>query len=242
MLKLILAMALTLISVFSTQAQSKTDLPLVTVTGEAEINVAPDQMTFTFEIETLNKDINVARANNEARAKSAIQAMHAFQISPDDIQTSSMSIESQYTSGGNGKPRIFGGYQVSRTIVVKMKDLVHAEDLVAELIKAGVNGIEGTQFQRSDYPKFREEARSQAIIAAKRKAEKMARDLGQSIGKAFSITEIQVRSGAPSGLFSSSSNSSSFSGETENQSESVSAMSPGQIKIVARVEVKFELN
>ncbi|HAF24035.1 MAG TPA: hypothetical protein DCK93_14205 [Blastocatellia bacterium] len=75
-----------------------------------------------------------------------------------------------------------------------------------------------------------------AIKAAQEKATALTREIGQTIGKAYSITEEGPNN---SSLSSNARNSISFVGGSYSDEESTIAL--GQISITARVVVSFEL-
>lgn len=73
-----------------------------------------------------------------------------------------------------------------------------------------------------------------AMKSAQEKARAMALEIGQGIGKAFTITEEVTSRRSPS-------NMSSFYIPEESVADSSSAIALGQISITARVTVRFEL-
>jgi len=81
------------------------------------------------------------------------------------------------------------GYQVSQVITVTLTDLSKYENLMTNSLKAGVNRVDGINFFVADPKKYREEARIQAVRAAREKAKVMAAELGQTIGKPWEVIE-----------------------------------------------------
>ena len=79
-----------------------------------------------------------------------------------------------------------------------------------------------------------------AIRAAQEKAIALTAQIGQKIGKAYSIEEDQPIQRQMSYANNVSQNSSTF--EDDNLSTSEGTLSLGVISITARVTVKFELN
>ena len=49
----------------SAAAQEKSQPPLITVTGQAEVRVAPDEVVFDLEVEKLDKDLSAAREQTD---------------------------------------------------------------------------------------------------------------------------------------------------------------------------------
>jgi uncharacterized protein YggE len=119
-----------------------------------------------------------------------------------------------------------------------LRDVTRAEGLLSELLDSGVTRINTVSFRSSQMRKYRDQAREMAMRAAREKAAALAGAVGQKIGKAYSIEEeVPTRSYASQNVMSN--NSVSFDSDSSSASEGTLAL--GQIKISARVTVKFEL-
>ena len=81
------------------------------------------------------------------------------------------------------------GYTASQTIAITLKDLSEYEDLLTDLLDAGVEYVHGVNFETSELRKHRDEAREMAVEAAKEKATALADQLGQSLGEPAEIVE-----------------------------------------------------
>ena len=53
---------------------------LITVTGEAEIKVVPDEVIVTFGVETNDKEISVSRSKNDERVKNVLALAEKYSI------------------------------------------------------------------------------------------------------------------------------------------------------------------
>ena len=209
---------------------------LITVTGEAEINVAPDEVLFDVSVQTINKDLRLAKSQTDERLKKLMDLTRKYKIAPQDVQTDYIELEPRYR-GGN-ESRLFIGYSVRKDLVFKLRDVTQAESLLSEVLESGISRINSINFQTSRLRAFKDQARSLAIKAAQEKAVALSREIGQTIGKAYSIEEeVPERSGNSAN--SMSNNNVTF--DTDSVS-SEGTLSLGQIKISARVTVKFELN
>ena len=78
-----------------------------------------------------------------------------------------------------------------------------------------------------------------AIIAAKEKANLLVRQIGQSIGPAYTIREGTY---TPYSTNNFSQNATSVAGSAGADSGSDGAIAPGQISVTAQVTVSFRLN
>ena len=76
-----------------------------------------------------------------------------------------------------------------RAYSVTLKDVKRFEKLVDVALKNGANRLLGFEFRTTDLRKHRDEARKNAILAAKEKAQALAAALGQELGDPTSIGE-----------------------------------------------------
>src|SRR6202047_1307274 len=60
---------------------------------------------------------------------------------------------------------------------------------MTSFLKSGVNRVDGINFIVAEPKKYKDEARLEAVNAAREKASALASQLGQSIGKPWEITE-----------------------------------------------------
>lgn len=225
--------ALSLAIVPSLPAQDTFSHPrIISVTGTTEIKVAPDEMVVILGVDSRDKDLAVAKADNDRRVKKLLSLAHAAGVQSKNIQTSALTMNPEYSDEKIPK---FLDYQVSQTVTVTLTDLSKYEDLMTSWLKGGVNRVSGISFYVADPKKFREEARLKAIQAARDKAASMASQLGQQIGKPWEITEeedFDVFDKPVNGLFSRS--------KMPMQVEDTT-VAGGEVIIRALVRVSFQL-
>ncbi len=225
-------------------AAEQTEPRLITVTGDAEVRVVPDEVILTLGVETINKVLNLAKTENDQRIQKIIDVAKKHNIETKHIQTDYISIEPRYRSD-RSEYREFVGYFVRKTIVLTLRDTTQFEVILSDALMAGANYVHGVQFRTTELRKHRDEARSLAIRAAHEKAIDLAKELGQKVGKPYKIQE------NPSGWYSwyntrwgsrwgnsVSQNSIPYGGDP---SESDSSIALGEIKVNAKLTVSFEL-
>lgn len=223
-------------------AQDNIEPPLVTVTGQAEVRVPPDEVLFTLAVENVDKDMLVANKRTDDSVKQVLAIARKNGVKPEDVQTSQISVQPKYNTDDlsyeerNRVKRVLIGYEVSKTIAIRLRDISRFDELLADVLKAGITRLSNLQFLDSQLRKHRDEARRMAIRAAQEKATLLAREIGQSIGPAYSITE---NSGSDYGRTNYSQNATTtISGDT---SAGESATAPGSISVTAQVTVRFRL-
>lgn len=221
-------------------AQNNIEPPLITVTGQAEVRVPPDEVLFTLAVENVDKDMLVANKKTDDSVKQILAIARRHNVKPEDVQTSNISVQPKYNTDDmeyearRNVKRVLIGYQVSKTVAVRLREISRFDEMLADILKAGITRLSNMEFRDSQLRKHRDEARRMAMRAAKEKADLMAREIGQSIGPAYSITET-TRDYAPRAM----QNVSSDAGEA---AESESALAPGTLSVTAQVTVRFRLN
>jgi uncharacterized protein len=204
---------------------------LISVIGTSEINVAPNQVVLSLGVESRDKDLGVAKSQNDARLKKVFGLARDAGIESKDIETSTLRMGANYS---DEKVPKFLGYEVSQTTTITLRDLSKYEPLMTKLLEAGINRVNGINFGVSETRKYRDEARSKAIRAAKEKAVAMAADLGQTVGKPWDISE-------EGGWNSYQYAANSFSTEKTRETDE-STIAPGQLTIRASIKVSFQLD
>ncbi|HJR07366.1 MAG TPA: SIMPL domain-containing protein [Pyrinomonadaceae bacterium] len=218
-------------------AQQKSEPPLITVTGEAEVRVVPDEVVFDLTVQTLNRDLRIAKSQTDERLKKVIELTRRYKIAPADVQTDYIKLEPRYRNGD--ETRTLVGYSVRKDVVFTLRDASQAEELLSELIvESGISRINSVSFRSSQLRKYRDQARALAIKAAQEKATALTAEIGQKIGKAYSIEEESPSSNFRVGTLNQN-NSLAVDGSDSSASEGTLAL--GQIKVNARVTVRFIL-
>lgn len=231
------------LSAWTSNQPESSEPGIITVTGEAEVRVVPDEVVLTLGVETWAEDLNEAKRQNDEQIKEILTIAQAQGVEAKYIQTDHISIEPRYEDNYLKNNRL--GYFVRKTIVITLKDISKFDDLLSSVVEAGVNYVQGIQFQTTELRKYRDQARALAVKAAKEKAEALAGGLGQSLGKPRTIQEEQVgwwswynswwgfRSGGMSQNVVQEVNSNTVTSE--------GTIAPGQITVNARINVSFEL-
>jgi hypothetical protein len=252
MIKKILLLSTFFLFVFALSWSLEPNSPrLISVNGEAEVNVVPDEVIIILGVETSNLILKAAKRQNDDAIKGIIAVAKKYGVDGKDIQTDYFTIEPKYDyneeSGSSRQKIVFVGYFVRKNISITLRDLSKYEDVLSGVLEAGANYLQGIQFHTTELRKYRDQARVMAIEAAKEKAELFAGRLGMKIGKPYSINEDyngwyswnnswQDRMAGRMQMQNAVMNEGNYSGMNEP-----STIAPGQISVSARVTVSFEL-
>jgi uncharacterized protein YggE len=228
--------AFSLFFFFTPPALAQDFLPrprLISVTGTAEVNVAPDEAILSLGVESRDKDLSVAKAQHDSRVKKLLAEVRKAGVEEKNIQTSTLQMRPEYSEEKIPK---FLAYEVSQTIQVTLKDLSKYENLITKLLEAGVNRVDSVEFLVAEPRKYKDDARAKAIRADREKATAMAAELGQTIGKPWDISEDSFN-----GVFAQANSFQNNYSYDRSRAAEESTVAPGQVSIRASVRVSFQL-
>lgn len=184
---LITAMAL---AATASSAFGQTTPPTITVNGEATISVPPDLAQIDSGVTTEAKTAREASEANNKAMGIVLLALKNGGIAEKDFQTSRLSLSPQSAPGRNpNAPFQITGYRASNRVTVTIRDITKVADTIDVLVGAGANEISGISFSVSKASKLLDDARSEAIADARRKAEIYAKAASISLGAPLSISE-----------------------------------------------------
>jgi uncharacterized protein YggE len=161
---------------------------LITVTGQASIAVAPDTAMIRIGVSSQGKTAREASDANAKRMTAVLAAIKASGIAERDIQTSRLSLQPQYDPNKGGTARLLG-FQVTNQLSIRIHNIDQLPVILDRAIAAGANEMSGIAFIVSEQSKLLDQARDDAIVDAKRKAELYAKAAGAKLGRVVAITE-----------------------------------------------------
>ncbi|MDB2685996.1 SIMPL domain-containing protein [Mariniblastus sp.] len=238
--------------------------PTISVTGDAEIKVKPDQALFSFSIQGREKTLDEAVATNDKAIAKVVQFLRTAGVEDKDVRTEVVRIQPIYRPLQRGKIPIqirpqgnlnFNpapnaapvapvkdedplkpiGYEARRGISVTVTNLANLEKIYTGLLKNGVNEVGGISFETTELRKYRDEARLKAVRAAREKATALAGELGVKLAGVQQISESNWRSPSPF------QNSVSLAPTVMMGGSNGNSFSQGVIDITASVSVVFLL-
>uniref|UniRef100_E6VIZ7 SIMPL domain-containing protein n=1 Tax=Rhodopseudomonas palustris (strain DX-1) TaxID=652103 RepID=E6VIZ7_RHOPX len=161
--------------------------PGIVVRGEAQKSVAPDAALIEAGVSNFAKSARAAaEATNLAMGKVLLELKNAG-IEAKDVQTSQLSLQPQYADRPG--PSEVTGYVVKNIVSVRVRDIAAVAGILDRLVTAGANEVRGISFTVSNASKLLDEARTEAVADARRKAEIYARAAGLALGAPQSIAE-----------------------------------------------------
>ena len=140
MKKVLLILSLLLITVAN--AQEVKQVPQISVTGEGEIKVVPDQAVITATVETKGNVAKEVKKQNDQQIESVLKLIKKMNLAPADYKIQRVSLNPQYDYEKKKTT-----YNASQTIEILVRDLSKYDQLMEGLVDQGVNRIDNVVFQ-----------------------------------------------------------------------------------------------
>jgi uncharacterized protein len=171
------------------RAQTQAGFPsAISVTGEATVSVPPDLAQVDAGVTSDAKTAREASDANSAAMGKVLLALKSAGIEQKDYQTSRLSLQPEYAPNRQG-PSPVVGYRASNRVTIRVRDVTKVANVIDTLVGAGANDIGGINFMVSQASKLLDDARTQAVADARRKAEIYAKAAGATLGAPLSISE-----------------------------------------------------
>lgn len=238
-------LAASLLIAGSAAAADMVPVRMITVTGQTERKVVPDQAHVNVNVSGLEPKVDAAKASHDKKLKDVIAIAKANGIDEAQIRTQHSSMQPQYTYENN--KRQFRGYMVQTALDITVKKTENLGPLMDKLSAAKLetgNANEWQGFMNVSYTiaepeKIRDQMLADAIKNAREKAENMASAAGTKVGRVYAIQE----GNAPSFAFPAVPMMARAM-KAEMASDAAGGMAPpaGEQQLNASVTVSFELN
>jgi uncharacterized protein YggE len=166
----------------------------ITVVGVGKVSLVPDIAQLNVGAEDTANTVAEAKAKVDGQMAAIMAALKEIGIADKDIQTSNYSIyyeqQASPSSEGSSSAERRGVYHVSNTLLITVRDVTKAGDVLDTLVGVGANQVYGVSFTVSDEVKWQSQAREKAITDAKARAEELARLSGVEVGQVQAISEV----------------------------------------------------
>ncbi len=155
---------------------------LLKVQGKGHVNIEPDLVTLSFDVEARAKDYEESLRNLNSRADDLRGSITTAGLDRTTLKTSAFSVrvETQYKAGKH----IFQGYAASHRMKIELPVDKTLLATVLRLVAQGHSGAEiSLTFSVKDKDALRKRVLTQAVQAAKENAETLAKAAGVKLGK-----------------------------------------------------------
>jgi uncharacterized protein YggE len=168
-------------------ASGQEALRSISVSGEAVIYVVPDEAVVRLGIETFDPLLGKAKSANDSRGAELVASIRSLGVEEKSIQADHAEVEIVYPKDGIAAG--IAGYRVRRAYAVTLRDVRRLDDLIGKALSSGANHLEGYELTTTELRKHRDEARRRAILAAKEKAQALAKEVSCTVGAPRTISE-----------------------------------------------------
>jgi uncharacterized protein YggE len=193
-------------TVFVTKGNKSYDENTISVSGTAEVDATPDVATFSFTVKETSKVIKDAQDVISKKVSTILAGLDDAGVDEKDIKTQSYTMYPKYEwvkvkaqenvaldgtifYPGNNNKQVQTGFDVSQSVRVNLRDFDKVGEVLELFAEAGVENLNGPNFQIDEPDELQQEAREMAIDEAKEKAKRLAKDLGVKLGKVVSFNE-----------------------------------------------------
>ena len=212
------------------------DETLLTVSATGRAETRPDEARFSLGVNTIAASAaEASRLNNEKMAK-VTAALTGFGIKPDDLQTSSLTLNRiDY-----GKDR--GRFQANNTVTVRLKDLTKASEAIVSATESGANLLSGPSLRVSDTEKANLSAYAAAYKAARARADAYATAAGLKVDRILAIRDGGQSPGYPMSMDASAEESMAGRMVAQVAAPPPPPFNPGVNSSIVSVRVDFALS
>lgn len=179
------------------------DAPLqreVTVTGQGQMEIAPDQAVISLGVTHHAEEASLAMRQVSSDMVDVISALRDLGIEGGDLQTSQVSLNPIWSKSGSydsGGDRRITGFSASNTLMLRVRDLDRLGEVLDHVLQAGANRFQGLRFSISDQSALDEQLRNRAMEDAFKKAGDLAAAAGLELGPVRVITDHGSGGGHP---------------------------------------------
>ena len=233
----VLVAALLVFSVAGTNLAAAAEPNTIAVSGMAEQEVAPDMAYIDVGINVRADDAETARTQEAQIASQIRRALLGLAITDNDLQNTSYYLYQEYKVDRNGV-RTADKYVLDSSIKVTVKDLDKLSQVIDNVVEAGATNISNITYALSTQNIIQRQLLATAVENARDKAAVVANAGSRTLGNMLSA-DINSFDGGTIVAYGANKLRS-----TTNLAEDgvATKLSPGKIKLNARVQVVFSLN
>jgi len=211
----------------------RSDPPItLSVSTQAQVLAVPDIATLSAGVMTQAPTAQAAMGDNARQMTQVMAALKAAGIADRDIQTAGLNLQPQYDYRNDQPPRLIG-YQAVNTLSVTVRKLDRIGATLDALVGKGVNQISGPTFTVDKPEALLDKARADAVTKAMARARLYAQAAGLKVRRVLSITE--------GGAMPPPMPIEGVRMRAMAADAAPTPVSPGQVDLVATVNVTFEL-
>ena len=229
------AAVLVLAVIIAAAAQDRPPLQsdrVVTMSGQSDVSMAPDQAWVTVGIEARAPKPQEA----QQRAAEVMNRVHAqlaaLGIPEPAIRTVSFNLNADWSYANN--KRTLRGYIVTNLVEVRVDDLTKVADVLDRSIASGGNAIHGVRWDIKEREQVERDALRQAVEDAKQRAAVAVAAAGARLGAVVTISEQRMDYQPQRDMMLQRA-------EVGMEASASTPISPGELRVRSMVTVSFRI-
>lgn len=172
-------------------AQAASEPSVVSVSGYAEQEVAPDTAYITIGMITTNDDAQKARQENNLVMNQVTNAVKTMGVTSSDLKTTGFNLSPNYDNKGQK----IVSYTVSNNLSIRVSDFDMIPRIIEKAGQAGANRVTGIRFTTEHADQIKQNLIKQAVYNGRQAAAAAAEAAGSQLGK---VKEINISYSSPS--------------------------------------------
>ena len=165
------------------------DFPFVIANGEAEIEVKPDEATIQLSITAFEKESDLALKTLNLTTTAVTQAVNKYAVKTDQIEATDITKSVKRRRDGQYNNLEILGYEVSRSLTIKLKDISKYSELMSDIIVINHVSNARASFDVSKRKDVEVKLVNMASKDANEKAKNLAKSLGSNIDSIYAISQ-----------------------------------------------------
>lgn len=161
------------------------DEPMVSTTGEAVVEAAPDRAWIMLTAESRAGNPREAQKRNADAMNPVLEKLKAAGIPADAIRTVGYDLQQEWDYVNNR--RVSRGYVARNSVDVRVDNIDRVGELLEIAVGSGATSVGGIRFDIKDRGKLEREAIRMAVADARARAEAAAAGAGMSIARIMRV-------------------------------------------------------
>ena len=232
-----------LISLFtpSVFSESLPDFPFVIATGEAEIEVKPDIAMIQLSIMAFEKESDLALKTLNITTTEVTKAVQKYKIDTDQIEATDIEKSVKRRRDGQYNNLEILGYEVSRSLTIKLKDLSKYSELMSDIVV--INNVSNARasFELSNRKEVEANLVNMASRDANKKAKRLAESLGSKVDSIYAISQTSTFDSLMPTFGAGQGRPVMYDRSFRSESYSTVMFAPKTIKIIQGVNVVYRI-
>lgn len=208
------------------------------VSGTGEVTVTPDIAVLEVGVEAQRMTVAEAQAEAAEAMAKIMTALTDSGVKEEDIQTQYFRIRQQTRYDNYTDEETITGYRVTNTVSAKIREIENAGNIIDAAVRAGGDfvRINDLNFRVEDPSGYYDEAREKATADARKKAEKLAKQMGVKLGEPTFIAE-SAYAPSPYGGISYGLGEAAIPAPVVIQTP----VSPGETKVTLTIQIAYSI-